>query len=443
MIMKRQIKIQINEWYEAKNRKPLLLHGARQVGKTFILKEFASEKFKHTHYFDLEEQKVELEKIFNNLKPIEIINKLSFISGKSINIQDDILIFDEIQAIPRAITSLKYFNQEMPELAIAACGSNLGIAVTAESFPVGKVECLTMYPMNFLEFLEGINEDIAAQFLKNFDGEILDDVYHNRFFELLKIYFIVGGMPESIKIYKDNNKNLIVAFLKVRGYQKQLLIHYANDFSKYSGAVNSRHIDRIFSSVPAQLCNTQQGNSKKFIFKNVISNGFRTYEDLANPIDWLVKTGLIFKINIVEHPNIPLLSGIIQNSFKLFFFDVGLLGSAVGLDPNKIMLYDYGRYKGYFAENFILQELASYNCTNIVSWVGRTSEVEFLLQNKGEIIPVEVKAGTNTKAKSLQAYITKYQPKSSVKFTGKKYGYDKKNTFSFPLYMVSVFMKNI
>jgi len=248
-------------------------------------------------------------------------------------------------------------------------------------------------------------------------------------------------MPDSIIIYKDNKKNLITAFLKVREYQKQLLIHYANDFSKYSGAANSRHIESVFNSVPAQLTRTQCGKSKKFKFKNVISNGFRTYEDLANPIDWLAKTGLIFKINIVEHPSIPLLSGIIHNSFKLFFFDVGLLGSAVGLEPNEIMLYDYGRYKGYFAENFILQELASYNCTDIVSWAGRTSEVEFLLQNNGEIIPVEVKAGTNTKAKSLQAYIAKYQPESSVKFTGKKYGYDKKNTFSFPLYMVSVFMK--
>lgn len=441
--MKRQIEIQLNTWKKSIKRKPLLLHGARQIGKTFVLKEFASKKFKKTHYFDLEEQKVELEGIFNNLKPAEIINKLSFISGNSINIQGDILIFDEIQAIPRAITSLKYFNQEIPELAVAACGSNLGIAITGESFPVGKVECLTMYPMNFLEFLEGINEDVAVRFLKSFNGEVLDDVYHNRFFELLKIYFITGGMPDAIIIYKANKEDLITTFSEVRKYQKQLLIHYANDFSKYSGAVNSRHIERVFNSIPAQLSRTQQGNSKKFKFKNVISNGFRTYEDLANPIDWLVKTGLIFKINIVEHPSIPLLSGIVQNSFKLFFFDVGLLGAAVGLEPNGIMLYDYGTYKRYFAENFILQELSSYNCSSMVSWVGRTSEVEFLLQNKGRIIPVEVKAGTNTKAKSLQAYIAKYQPEYSVKFTGKKYGYDKKNTFSFPLYMVSVFMKQI
>jgi len=443
MIMKRHIEIKLNKWKESKKRKPLLLHGARQIGKTFVLKEFACKKFKHAHYFDLEEGKVELEKIFNDLKPTEIINKLSFISGKSINIQNDILIFDEIQAIPRAISSLKYFNQEIPELAVTACGSNLGIAVTDESFPVGNVECLTMYPMNFLEFLEGINEDIAVRFLKSFDGEVLEDIYHNRFFDLLKKYFIIGGMPEAIMIYKANKRDLTTAFIEVRKYQKQLLIHYANDFSKYSGAVNSRHIERIFNSVPAQLSRTQQGNSKKFKFKNVISNGFRTYDDLANPIDWLVKTGLIFKINIVEHPIIPLFSGITQNSFKLFFFDVGVLGAAVGLEPNKIMLYDYGTYKGYFAENFILQELSSYNCAGLVSWMGRTSEVEFLMQNKEEIIPVEVKAGTNTKAKSLQAYIAKYQPEYSVKFTGKKYGHDKKNTFSFPLYMVSVFMKQI
>lgn len=439
--MKRSIEKQLIKWKDSKNRKPLILHGARQVGKTYILKKIAEKNFSQTHYFDLEEQKFRLEKIFEDLNPVNIINKLSFITGKSINIQKDILIFDEIQAIPRAITSLKYFNQDMGHLAVAVAGSNLGITLADESFPVGKVECITMFPMNFLEFLNGINEIKAYKFLSDFHGDILDDIYHERLFELLKIYFITGGLPDAITTYKNNKDNPLAAFSEVRKYQKQLLFHYERDFSKYSGYTNSRHIERIFNAVPSQLSKTQNKSSKKFKFKDVISKGFRTYDDLADPIDWLVKTGLIFKINIVEHPNIPLLSGIIENSFKLFLFDVGLLGAMAGLEPGKIMLYDYGSYKGYFAENFILQELRSYNWEEIVSWVGRTSEIEFLIQSKNNIIPVEVKAGINTKAKSLQAFITKYIPEYSVKFTGKKYGYDGKNTYSFPLYMVSFFSR--
>ena len=440
--MKRQIEKKLTKWKRAKNRKPLILHGARQVGKTYTIRKFADTNFKTVHYFDLEEQKSNLEGIFEDLRVAEIIKKLSFISGKTLSPKKDILIFDEIQAIPRAITSLKYFKEEMPELAVVAAGSNLGITISESPFPVGKVECLTMYPMNFLEFLEGTGETSAYQFLETFSGQVLDDVYHKRFFELLKIYFITGGLPEVITIYKENKGDILTALKAVREYQHQLLLHYERDFSKYSGAVNSRHIERVFNAIPAQLSKTQSGNSKKFKFKDVISKGFRSYEDLANPINWLVKTGLAFSVNIIEHPKIPLLSCVSENNFKLFLFDVGLLGAMVGLSPSEIMVYDYGSYKGYFAENFILQELISYDFNKITSWVGRTSEVEFLLQNKRRIIPIEVKAGTNTKSKSLLAYIMKYHPKISVKFTGKKYGFYK-NIYTFPLYMTSVFKKKM
>jgi len=420
----------------------LLLNGARQVGKTYILKEFGKNRFANVHYFDLEEDKATLESIFTegSLDPKIIIDKLSFISGKEINIDNDLLILDEIQSIPRAITSLKYFRQKMAGLAVAAAGSNLGVAHAEAAFPVGKIESLFLYPMNFEEFLIGTNENHASNFLDSFRGDKTDDIYHARLFELLKIYFITGGLPEVILEYLKEKDNPLIAFRNVRSLQKLLLLHYRNDFSKYSGHTNSRHIERVFNSVPSQLSKIRDGTTKKYKFKDVISSGYRTYEDLADPINWLVKAGLVFKIDISEYPTIPLYGNTLENSFKLFLFDIGLLGSMVYISPENIMQYKYGIYKGYFAENFVLQEMISYGFTDVITWVGRTSEIEFIFQLGNKLVPVEVKAGINTKAKSLQAYINKYHPEMSIKFTGNKFGIDRqKRIYNYPLYMISKF----
>ena len=440
--MKRQIETKIIQWKNKKNRKPLLLQGARQVGKTYVLQNFAKSQFNNSHYFDLEELKTDLSSIFNDspLDPKQLIDKLSFVSGKSINIKKDLLILDEIQAIPRAITALKYFSQHMNDLAVAAAGSNLGVAHSDEPFPVGKVEILHMYPMNFEEFLSGTGEETALSFLKNFEGEKTDDIYHRRLFDLLKRYFVTGGMPEVICQYMAKKDEPLEAFRSVRQLQKQLLLHYESDFSKYAGSTNSRHIERIFRAIPLQLSNTQDKKSKKFKFKDVISKSYRSYEDLADPIEWLIKAGLALRVNTNLHPSTPLMAGAKENSFKLFLFDIGLLGAIINLNPENIMRYDYGSYKGYFAENFVFQELHSYELDKIVTWSGRTSEIEFVLEINGNIIPVEVKAGFNTKAKSLQAFIDKYSPVYSVKFTGNKFGCDEqKRIFNYPLYMISKF----
>ncbi|MBW2558597.1 MAG: ATP-binding protein [Deltaproteobacteria bacterium] len=440
--MKRQIETKLIEWKNKKTRKPLLLQGARQVGKTYVLQDFAKNQFDNSHYFDLEELKTDLSSIFNDspLDPKQLIDKLSFVSGKSINIKKDILILDEIQAIPRAITALKYFSQHMSDLAVAAAGSNLGVAHGDEPFPVGKVEILHMYPMNFEEFLSGTGEEMALSSLNNFKGEKTDDIYHRRLFDLLKKYFVTGGMPEVICQYMEKKDDPLEAFRAVRQLQKQLLLHYESDFSKYAGSTNSRHIERIFRAIPLQLSNTQDKKSKKFKFKDIVSKGYRSYEDLADPIDWLIKAGLALRVNTNLHPSTPVMAGAKENSFKLFMFDVGLLGAIINLNPETIMRYDYGSYKGYFAENFVLQELYSYGLNKIVTWSGRTSEIEFVLEINGNIIPVEVKAGFNTKAKSLQAFINKYSPVCSVKFTGNKFGCDKqKRIFNYPLYMISKF----
>ena len=440
--MKRIIESKLRQWKNKTPRKPLLLQGARQVGKTYVLRKFAKNHFSHTHYFDLEASKVDLATIFNDspLDPKQLIDKLSFVSGNTINTETDILILDEIQAIPRAITALRYFYENMSRLAVAAAGSNLGVAHSDEPFPIGKVESVHMYPMNFEEFLAGTDEEMALMFLMNFRGGKIDDIYHRRLFDLLKRYFVTGGMPEAISQYSANKDTPLEAFRNVRQLQKQLIFHYENDFSKYAGSTNSRHIERVFRAIPLQLSNTQDKKSKKFKSKDVISKGYRSYEHLADPVEWLTKAGLALKVNTNLHPSTPLMAGAKENSFKLFLFDIGLLGAMINLNPESILCYDYGSYKGYFAENFVLQELCAYGFNEIVTWSGRSSEMEFVLEVNGNIIPVEVKAGFNTKAKSLQAFITKYHPAYAIKFTGNKFGCDnQKRIFNYPLYMISKF----
>ena len=440
--MKRLIEKQLIDWKNKENRKPLLLQGARQVGKTYVLQKFGNEAFRNTHYFDLEALKTELGPLFQDasLHPKLIMDGLSFVSGQSINIENDLLVLDEIQSIPRAVTALKYFNQHMKPLAVVAAGSNLGVIHGEEAFPVGQVEMLSMYPMNFEEFLLGTDEPQAVKFLEQFQGEKTGEPYHRKLFHLLKTYLITGGMPEVIREYHRQKEKPLEAFQAARHTQNQLLLHYVRDFSKYAGAANSRHIERIFEAIPLQLSNTHNKQSKKFIFKDVISKGYRSYEALADPIEWLVKAGLAFKVPLNGHPAIPLLAGASENHFKLFLFDIGLLGAMTRLSPERIIQYDYGTYKGYFAENLVLQELISHGFPHLVTWSGKTSEIEFVLELDGNLIPIEVKAGMNTKAKSLLVFIDKYTPVYSLKFTGSKYGYDShKRIYNFPLYLISRF----
>ena len=436
--MERQIEGYFKFWKNKQNKKPLILLGARQVGKTYALKRFGKAHYRNLHYFDLEELQSQLMPVFEeSLSPKNILEKIGFITGRDIDYKKDLLVFDEIQAIPAALTSLKYFQQNLNELDVIACGSNLGVHGADASFPVGKVEIVHMYPMNFQEFLMAIGEDRSLDVIEQHTGR-MDDLYHNHLLDLLRRYFIVGGMPEAVAVYKSEMKQPLEAFEQVRLVQKQLLLHYDRDFAKYSGDVNSRHIGRIFQAIPAQLSRMQDLKSKKFIFKDVVSKGYRSYNDLADPIDWLTKAGLALKIDMVEHPQIPLFAQVNESSFKLFLFDVGLLGYMVRLAPSQIMNYDYGSFKGYFAENFVLQELRSYDLDQIATWTGRTSEIEFVVEMDNMIIPVEVKAGTNTRAKSLQAYMNKYEPRYALKFSGNKPGFDSKwNVYNFPLYMVS------
>lgn len=405
-------------WKGEKERKPLLLLGVRQVGKTYILKEFGSHHFPHYHYINFEKE-LKAHKIFEaDLNPKRILEELSFYFDHSIDISTDLLIFDEIQACPNALTSLKYFQEELPQSTICGAGSLLGIHLTPSSFPVGKVSMLTLHPMTFEEFLLANNDNKSLEVLSTANkAQSIPEVIHLHLWEQLKHYFVVGGMPEAISTYCGNKDNLFNAFSLVREKQDHLLTAYYADMAKHSGKINAMHIDRVFRSIPSQLEKGQDGEAKRFVFKGVIP-GISHYHRLANVIDWLAAAGLIIKVFIVENGYPPFKAHTKENVFKLFLFDVGMLGMMSGLSPKAILEYDYGSYKGYFAENYVAQALLAAKKQEFFCWMEKKAEVEFLVDVEGTTIPVEVKSGKVIKAKSLKVFAEKYHPPFCIILSG-------------------------
>ena len=438
--MKRDIIVKLHQWNNKEVRKPLILKGTRQVGKTYILKQFGQEAYSRYHYINFEEDE-SLSKIFEkNLKPKRILQDLNFYLDTSINTDQDLLIFDEIQACPRALTSLKYFNESMPALAICAAGSLLGLHLGESSFPVGKVEYLEMFPMSFLEFMEASGQNRYSGFLRDYTGtESIPALVHSHLWEQLKLYFVIGGLPEVVKTYADNKDDLFNSLLLVRQKHNDLIRDYLADIAKHSGKQNSMHIERIWKNVPSQLAREQDGSAPKFRFKGVVP-GLKAYSRLAGGIDWLEASGLIIKAHIVNSGEIPFSAYTKDNYFKLFCFDVGLLGSISRLPPKAILDYDYGTYKGYFAENFVAQEFRCAGVDKIYSWRERTAEVEFLREVNGKVLPVEVKSGRNTQAKSLKVFAEKYNPKYRSIMSARSLNIDHENGIHhYPLYMAAHF----
>ncbi len=440
--MKRKILKKIIAWKSQVNRKPLILNGVRQVGKTFLLKQFATEYFPAYHYFDFEKER-DLAKIFQpNLNPVRIIDELSFYSNKTIDINNDLIIFDEIQACPDALTSLKYFCEDMPELALCSAGSLLGIHLNSGSYPVGKVDVLTMRPLSFMEFLEALHDDKSLNYLNDIDTDTaLPEIVHKHLWQQLKHYFIVGGLPEIVDYYcnaiSDNDIDTYSILQNVRTKQDALIKAYFADMAKHSGKVNAMHLNRIWYSVASQLTQVQDDSAPKFRFKNVVP-GIDRYSRLAGAIDWLEHVGLIIKINIVQKIDLPLSAYAKEGTFKLLMFDVGILGAMSNLSPTTILNYDYGTYKGYFAENFVAQEFLNIGVQQLFSWQGRLAEIEYLREINDQIIPVEVKSGNLTRAKSLQAYIQKYQPEYAVILSAKNLYHDAaRKVYYYPLYLAS------
>ncbi|MBI5274613.1 MAG: ATP-binding protein [Chlamydiales bacterium] len=427
------------KWKKEPNRKPLLLKGVRQVGKTHLLKEFGRLHFSQFHYFNFEKEPG-LAKIFEpDLIPERILRDLSFHLNRSINVGEDLVIFDEIQELPKALTSLKYFQEDSPELHLCGAGSLLGLHLNQGSFPVGKVTFETLRPLSFEEFLMA-NHDKALPLIQTITSKSkLSEIVHEHLWDQLKRYFIVGGLPEAVATYCANQDNLFEAFSRVRKKQEDLLNTYYADIAKHSGKVNAMHIDRVFRSVPAQLQQVQDGSSARFKFKGVVP-GITHYDRLAGAIDWLEATGLIIKVHIVNTGHLPFKGYAKENFFKLLAFDVGILGSMSDLSPKLILDYDYGSYKGYFAENFIAQELLASGRDHLFSWQENQAEIEFLVEIDGKAIPIEVKSGSSTKAKSLKVFSEKYTPPYQVIFSGKPLN----NTHGmgihyYPLYLAGCF----
>jgi len=438
--VKRDILARLEQWKNKKARKPLILKGARQVGKTFALSRFGQSAFRRCHYVNFEMDN-DLHAIFDkNLDPHRIIRDLEFYLDTPIETAFDLIIFDEIQACPRALTSLKYFNEQLPDAYICAAGSLLGIGLAEGSYPVGSVEYLDLYPMSFSEFLEGTGQKRIAAFLRDFSiSEKIPHSVHTRLWEQWKQYLIVGGLPEIVKIYDERQPDLFKAIKSVRKRQAELIRDYLADMAKHSGKQNALHIERIWRNIPSQLAREHDGSAPKFRFKGVVP-GVHAYSRLAGAIDWLEAAGLIIKVPIVNHADLPLFAYTRDNTFKLFCFDVGMLGALSGLPPKTILDYDYGSYKGYVAENYAARELIGTGAGNLYSWRERTAEVEFLIEFEGDILPLEIKSGWVTQAKSLAVFAEKYHPSYRTIFSAAKISIDHANrVHRYPIYLAGRF----
>lgn len=432
--MKRDILIKLNSWLTNPSRKPLVIKGARQVGKTYTITEFGKGHFDKCHIFNFEKNK-EIHAFFEkNLEPERIIEELSYTEQVPINVKKDLIFFDEIQECPKALTSLKYFCENMPELALISAGSLLGIKLSTGSFPVGKVDFLHLYPMNFREFLAA-NE--SQMLIDTYDNASLDspiaEMAHKQLWRELLNYYVTGGMPQAVLTYIANKGNLPVAFEEVRKMQRILIDSYNKDFAKHSGKSNSIHIVSVFENIPMQLSATADASTCRYHFNHVIP-GKKGFANLQCPIGWLETAGLIIKVNICNSAEIPLKAFCKNNMFKLFIFDIGLLGAMLELPVQSILHQDYGITKGYLAENFVAQEFLTADGKELYSWTERNSEIEFLIYMDGDIIPVEVKAGHRTQAKSLQQFMNKYSPKRAIKLSANQFSKNN-SVINLPLYL--------
>ncbi len=440
--MYRSLVEKLQAWKLNKDRKPLILFGARQIGKTYLLNEFGEKFFKNYIYINFEKNPQMAEVFEQDLDPTRIVKELEFKFKKPFNKNEDLLIFDEIQAAPKAITSLKYFCEDMPELALCSAGSLLGIKHGESSFPVGKVDLLNMYPMSFAEFLLACDHKDYHDFLENFQRDTrLPDFIHEDLFRFWKIYLAVGGLPAVVSSFAENKEDLNLAFNKVRETQESIINIHLADIAKHCGKVNAMHIERVWNNIPNQLSKTQDGSAAKFKFKGVVPN-LKGYSQLVGAIDWLLAAGLAIKVPIINHASLPLKAYVEESQFKLLMYDVGILGALASLDPAAIMDYQYGTYKGFFAENFVAQEFAfsSGRVDRLYSWQEAKSEVEFVREIETKVIPLEVKSGHNTRARSIDVFAKKYQSPYKVIFSANKVKIDSEsNTHRYPLYMAYKF----
>ena len=439
---------QLIDWKNRADKKPLILHGARQVGKTWLMREFGRTQYENAAYIMFEKNPRMKELFDGDMDVQRLLTGLEIEAGQKINPQNTLIIFDEIQACKNALTSLKFFYENAPEYHIVAAGSLLGVLVGGEddySFPVGKVEFMTMYPMSFYEFLLAAGEQGLCDLLDKKDYSLIT-TFKDKFISNLRAYFYVGGMPEPVSKFIDGGGS---DFAAARKAQNEILTSYKSDFSKHIPVENLPQALKIWDSIPAQLAR----ENKKFIYSEIQKGAkAKTYEDA---IIWLAKSGLIYRVDRVAKPAVPLRSYANTGAFKLFVVDVGLLSAMSLLNVKTLLEGDamFTEFKGALTEQFVCQELHANNVEDIAYWANkdetvetdngiakasnRMSEVDFILQSENNgIIPLEVKAAANLKAKSLKVYMDKHKPVMAIRSSLADY---RKNgsLYDVPLYALS------
>ncbi len=426
--MRRQAIEQLKQWKNRKNRKPLILKGARQVGKTWLMKEFGRTEFKYTAYINFDNNE-HMADVFNGDYNIDrLLMAINIETGVKIVPEETLIIFDEIQENPKAIASLKYFYEEAPEYAIIAAGSLLGVAIhKGVSFPVGKVDTLELSPLSFREFLWAVGEDGLVRLIDEMNVALIEP-FRNKYVDWLKKYYYIGGMPEVVASFIEDKD-----FVEVRRLQKRIIEMYESDFSKHTTEHELPRIRMVWNSIPMQLAK----ENKKFFFGK-IKEGARA-KDFEIAIEWLLDCGLIKKVYNVSKPALPLKAYTEFSAFKLYLLDVGLLAAMTDLDAGTILDGNaiFVEFKGALTEQYVLQQLIAeteyipYYYTETKS----EGEIDFLIQKESKIVPIEVKAEENLRAKSLREYTKKFQPEYAVRTSMSNYREQEWMT-NIPLYLI-------
>ena len=406
--MKRKIQLSLRDWKENSRRKPLLLMGARQVGKTYALKKFGQNEYENMVYLNFEDSPRLCDLFEVSLSPKEILKSLSIEMNCEIQAGKTLIIFDEVQECPNALNSLKYFCEEAKEQHVVAAGSLLGVTLAhTKGFPVGKVQFITLYPLSFLEFLEALDEVRLKDYLENYqDVEPLSPNLHEKLLKYFKEYLFVGGMPEAVAEYKHSQN-----VSKVREIQNAILDAYKLDFAKHAPKELVMKINQVWDSIISQLAK----ENKKFIYSAVRTGG--RAKEFEGALQWLKEAGLIYKIPLISTPKIPLSAYADLNAFKIYLVDVGLLGAMARLSPKTILRENalFQEFRGAIAENSVAQEL-NHSGYYVYYWTSAgKAEVDFIIEQDGDIFPLEVKSGTISKKKSLKVYEEKYSPKLLVR----------------------------
>lgn len=423
--MRRTAMEKLVAWKSSDERKPMVLKGARQVGKTWLMKEFGKNYYKSFVYFNFDEED-ELKSIFEtNKNPQRIIELLSMIAGEKIHPLDTLVIFDEVQECPEALNALKYFKEKANEYHVIAAGSLLGtLLAKPKSYPVGMVNLLDIFPLTFEEFLEATDAPLFAYYEGIHKEQQIEEIFHNRLLEAYNNYLIIGGMPECVSSWLKHKDPA-----KIAQIQRELIEVYENDFSKHNGKVNSGRILMVFRSIVTQLAKSNE----KFMY-GAVREGARA-RDFEEAIEWLVSAGMLNRIYNVSKLEHPLSAFDKLDQFKLFLFDTGLLKQMAGIDNSAILLKSTYQFKGQLTENYVLQQLRGQFDVMPRYFSSRNGEIDFVLQYGMDIIPVETKGGEDKSAPTFKKYVADNHPQYAVRFS--KMGYRKDgNITNIPLYLV-------